>query len=205
MCHLSFVLRLSQVSVMGCGGMCFLSVYGGGKGVVCYLGGGGLKILLFRKAFQVNVPLMEGEDGVVMFIKGGVMFMEGGVVMFMEEGGGVAARGPAGVEVDASLLDDPREHRLQRQDARSRKTFKIKRQKSKPVVRRFMSHRRRPDLVTDAEKVTAEGSPSRTAVVFHDRVGFQLHRPGGISSVSRSVETIPESVEAKVHPSAARL
>lgn len=148
---------------------------------------------------------MEGEGGVMMFIKGGVMFMEGGVVVFMEEGGGVAARGPAGVEVDASLLDDPREHRLQRQDARSRKTFKIKRQKSKPVVRRFMSHRRRPDLVTDAEKVTTEGSPSHTAVVFHDRVGFQLHRPGGISSVSRSVETIPESAEAKVHPSAARL
>ena len=191
---------------MGVGGMCFLcvSVCGWEGGLFVTWGGGGLKILLFRKAFQVNVLLIEG--GVVMFIKGGVvMFMEGGVVVFMEEGGGVAARGPAGVEVDASLLDDPREHRLQRQDARSRKTFKIKRQKSKPVVRRFMSHRRRPDLVTDAEKVTTEGSPSRTAVVFHDRVGFQLHRPGGISSVSRSVETIPESAEAKVHPSAVRL
>ena len=117
----------------------------------------------------------------------------------------VTAQGPAGVEVEAALLDDPREHRLQRQDARSRKTFKIKRQKSKPVVRRFMSHRRRPDLVTDTERVAGEGSPSRMAVVFHDRVGFQLHRPGGMSSVSRSVETIPESVEAKVHPSAARL
>ncbi|KAL8568215.1 hypothetical protein ACOMHN_027738 [Nucella lapillus] len=107
------------------------------------------------------------------------------------------ARVPAGLEGDPSLLDDPREHRLQRQDARSRKTFKIKRQKSKPAVRRFMSHRRRPDLVTDAERITGEVSPSRTAVVFHDRVGFQLHRPMGASAVSRSVETIPESVEAK--------
>ncbi|XP_076436361.1 protein unc-80 homolog isoform X3 [Babylonia areolata] len=108
------------------------------------------------------------------------------------------ARVPVGPEGDPSLLDDPREHRLQRQDARSRKTFKIKRQKSKPAVRRFLSHRRRPDLVTDAERVTGgEASPSRTAVVFHDRVGFQLRRPGCASAVSRSVETIPESAEAK--------
>jgi hypothetical protein len=103
--------------------------------------------------------------------------------------------------------DDPREHRLQRQDARSRKTFKIKRQKSKPAVRRFMSHRRRPDLVTDTERVVEISplSPTRTAVVFHDHVPFGLRRPPGVSAVSRSVETIPESVEAKVHPHAARL
>lgn len=107
--------------------------------------------------------------------------------------------------VDPSLLEDPREHRLQRQDARSRKTFKIKRQKSKPAVRRFMSHRRRPDILTDTDRASQDDSPSRTAVVFQERVGFQLRRPGGMSSASRSVETIPESAEAKVHPNATRL
>ena len=61
-----------------------------------------------------------------------------------------------------------------------------------------MSHRRRPDLVTDAERITGDRSPGRTPI-FQERPGFQLRRPlGGQSSVSRSVETIPESVEAKV-------
>ncbi|KAK7491630.1 hypothetical protein BaRGS_00017083 [Batillaria attramentaria] len=107
------------------------------------------------------------------------------------------ARVPAGLEGEPTLLDDPREHRLQRQDARSRKTFKIKRQKSRPNVRRFMSHRRRPDICSDLDKAGGEDSPSRTAVVFHDRIGMQLRRPGLPGSVTRSVETIPESVEAK--------
>ena len=80
---------------------CVCQCVGGKGGCLSLGGGGGLKILLFRKAFQVNVLLIEGgvvmfikggvvmfmEGGVVMFIKGGVvMFMEGGVVMFMEGG-----------------------------------------------------------------------------------------------------------------------
>ncbi|ESO92838.1 hypothetical protein LOTGIDRAFT_232936 [Lottia gigantea] len=102
--------------------------------------------------------------------------------------------------------DDPRGHRLQRQDAKSRKTFKIRRQKTKTTsMRRFMSHRRRPDHGEDGG--SSEESPQRipgTAVVFHEQASFQLRRPTGVT-MARSVETIPESVEAKVHPNAARV
>ena len=100
--------------------------------------------------------------------------------------------------------EDPRGHRLQRQDAKSRKTFKIKRATTKTSKRpRFMSHRRRPDA--DAAS-TAEGSPSRTAVVFHEQSNaFSLRMNRKSSGLARSVETIPESVEVKVFPNAARV
>lgn len=111
----------------------------------------------------------------------------------------------------AGLESDPGTHRLQRQDAKSRKTFKIKRTKTKTStnIRRFMSARRGRYEVSDHEG-SSEDSPIRTpgrmsdtAVVFHDRSSFTLRRPG--VAVARSVETIPESVEVKVHPKAARV
>lgn len=64
-----------------------------------------------------------------------------------------------------------------------------------------MSHRRRPDLVSDSDKGFPENT--QTAVVFHDQI--QLHRAGVAGFITRSVETIPESVEAKVHPNATRV
>ncbi|XP_071097692.1 protein unc-80 homolog [Haliotis cracherodii] len=103
----------------------------------------------------------------------------------------------------AGLESDPGTHRLQRQDAKSRKTFKIKRTKTKTStnIRRFMSARRGRYEVSDHEG-SSEDSPIRTpgrmsdtAVVFHDRSSFTLRRPG--VAVARSVETIPESVEVK--------
>ncbi|KAK6194683.1 hypothetical protein SNE40_000272 [Patella caerulea] len=109
-----------------------------------------------------------------------------------------AANGGASIHTITADGEDPRGHRLQRQDAKSRKTFKIRRQKTKTTsMRRFMSHRRRPDNEADAG--SSEDSPRRvpgTAVVFHEQAAFQLRRPTGVT-MARSVETIPESVEAK--------
>lgn len=68
-----------------------------------------------------------------------------------------------------------------------------------------MSHRRRPDFVIDTDKGASASSPPSTAVVFHDRIGFQMRLAGVSGCVARSVETIPEALEAKVFPSAARL
>ncbi|RUS68882.1 hypothetical protein EGW08_023355, partial [Elysia chlorotica] len=96
---------------------------------------------------------------------------------------------------------DPRDHRLQRQDAKSRKTFKIKRVKTKTSVRpRFMSHRRRPDVGGGGTIQGDETLPlTHTAVVFHERgyktsSGLQRPRAG---EIARSVETIPEAAEVK--------
>ena len=105
---------------------------------------------------------------------------------------------------------NPREHRLQRQDAKSRKTFKMKRQKTKTTsVRRFMSHRGRMDT-SDTESNSTEGSPtrhSRRKKLPLEQEALTLHRTGtGTRSprscsprtdpqLAKSVETIPESSE----------
>lgn len=103
--------------------------------------------------------------------------------------------------------DDPRGHRLQRQDAKSRKTFKIKRTKTKTSMRpRFMSHRRRPDFYEADAAGDNDDSPSHASVVFQDRSNaFHLRRADGASGMARSVETIPESVEVKVYLNASRV
>ena len=104
---------------------------------------------------------------------------------------------------------DPRDHRLQRQDAKSRKTFKIKRVKTKTSVRpRFMSHRRRPDVAGAGPMQGDDSLPlTHTAVVFHER--FHKHSSGlqgpGAGGMARSVETIPEAAEVKVFPNATRV
>ena len=103
---------------------------------------------------------------------------------------------------------NPREHRLQRQDAKSRKTFKMKRQKTKTTsVRRFMS--RRGNDTSDTESNSTEGSPTRHSrrKKFPEQEALTLHRTGTgtrsprsgsprtNSQLARSVETIPESLE----------
>ena len=107
----------------------------------------------------------------------------------------------AGMASEVVDEDDNAGHRLQRQDAKSRKTFKIKRATTKTSKRpRFMSHRRRPD---GAMSLTDDGSPTRSSVVFQEsQNSFAMRRPSGLA---RSVETIPESMESKVHPNAARV
>ncbi|KAH9525120.1 Protein unc-80 [Bulinus truncatus] len=90
--------------------------------------------------------------------------------------------------------EDPRGHRLQRQDAKSRKTFKIKRTKTKSSVRpRFMSHRHRPEVLDSNMGVNEDCNVTHMSVNFSD----QLQRPSAGSGIARSVETIPESVEIK--------
>ena len=105
---------------------------------------------------------------------------------------------------------NPGQHRLQRQDAKSRKTFKMKRQKTKTTsVRRFMSHRGRTDT-SDTESNSTEGSPTRggrrVRLPLEQEV-LTLHRTGtGTRSprsgsprndhqLAKSVETIQESSE----------
>ncbi|GFR73733.1 Unc-80-like protein [Elysia marginata] len=88
---------------------------------------------------------------------------------------------------------DPRDHRLQRQDAKSRKTFKIKRVKTKTSVRpRFMSHRRRPDGGTAG----LQGDDPLPLTHSAHKHTSGLQRPGA-GSMARSVETIPEAAEIK--------
>lgn len=105
---------------------------------------------------------------------------------------------------------NPKEHRLQRQDAKSRKTFKMKRQKTKTTsVRRFMSHRGKNDT-SDTESNSTEGSStqySRRKKLPLEQEALTLHRTGtGTRSprsasprtdpqLAKSVETIPESSE----------
>lgn len=97
---------------------------------------------------------------------------------------------------------EPRAHRLQRQDARSRKTFKIKSHKTKTTsVRRFMSRRGRTgglDL-DDTDCSSREQSPARN---FMDGIWSgnrqSLSRHENHPPMARSVETIPEAVEVKV-------
>ena len=105
---------------------------------------------------------------------------------------------------------NPKEHRLQRQDAKSRKTFKMKRQKTKTTsVRRFMSRRGQNDT-SDTESNSTEGSPTRRSRRKRfppEQEALTLHRTGTgtrsprsgsprtDSQLARSVETIPESLE----------
>ena len=106
-----------------------------------------------------------------------------------------------GTEIGHELMngEDSRGHRLQRQDAKSRKTFKIKRATTKASKRpRFMSHRRRPDSDTS---LANDGSPTRSSVGFQEsQNSFAMRRPSGLA---RSVETIPESMDSKVYTNAA--
>lgn len=117
----------------------------------------------------------------------------------------------AGIAIEGSSAlaqgEDPRGHRLQRQDAKSRKTFKIKRTKTKTSVRpRFMSHRRRHDYYETGSAADNEDSSSHSAVLFHDRSNaIQMRQPVLGSGIARSVETIPESVEVKVSPNVTRV
>ncbi|GFO03526.1 unc-80-like protein, partial [Plakobranchus ocellatus] len=131
-------------------------------------------------------------------------------VVYENEDAEAGANGSLSVEGSAGLTpggDDPRDHRLQRQDAKSRKTFKIKRVKTKTSVRpRFMSHRRRPDFHDGGSGAgTGLGGAdehlhlTQTAVVFHERAlknNSGLQRPG-VGGMARSVETIPEAAEVK--------
>ncbi|WAR09253.1 UNC80-like protein [Mya arenaria] len=105
----------------------------------------------------------------------------------------------------------PRGHRLQRQDAKSRKTFKMKRTKTKTTsVRRFMSRHGKND-VSDTESNSTEGSPTRSSSTIRSRRqgesdSLRLHRTGtGIHTpragspskcgYAKSVETIHEQRE----------
>lgn len=104
------------------------------------------------------------------------------------------------VEVDPDM--DPKSHRLQRADAKSRKTFKIKRQKTKTTSMRmrFMSSRRgHPDRGHEDDNILDTAS-----ITAQEYEILQLHRPlsatpGPSSPLAHSVETIPETVEMKVH------
>ncbi|KAL4233067.1 Protein unc-80 [Mactra antiquata] len=80
---------------------------------------------------------------------------------------------------------NPREHRLQRQDAKSRKTFKMKRTKTKTTsVRRFISKHGHD---SDTESNSTDGSPTHSSTLRTKRPtekdNLRLHRTGtGIHS-----------------------
>ncbi|KAL5011899.1 hypothetical protein ScPMuIL_010450 [Solemya velum] len=102
-------------------------------------------------------------------------------------------------EVDSSDMD-PKSHRLQRADAKSRKTFKIKRQKTKTTSMRmrFMSSRRgHPDRGHEDDNIL-----DTAGITAQEYEILQLHRPlsatpAPSSPLAHSVETIPEAVEMK--------
>ena len=102
----------------------------------------------------------------------------------------------------------PREHRLQRQDAKSRKTFKMKRTKTKTTsVRRFMSKHGKNDG-SDSESNSTDGSFTHSSSTVHSkhhhendplrlhRTGTGIHTPRAASPMksnyAKSVETIHE-------------
>lgn len=106
---------------------------------------------------------------------------------------------------------NPREHRLQRQDAKSRKTFKMKRTKTKTTsVRRFMSRHGKNDT-SDTESNSTDGSFTQSSSTVHSkphpeneplrlhRTGTGIHTPRAASPMksnyAKSVETIPEQRE----------
>lgn len=97
---------------------------------------------------------------------------------------------------------DPAKHRLQRQDAKSRKTFKIKRQKTKTTSMRHLISRRGLQDQSDTEMGGFhEGSPTHgplSSAFGPDAQTLQLRRTGAGAPIARSVETIPEAVEVKV-------
>ncbi|XP_055887561.1 protein unc-80 homolog isoform X2 [Biomphalaria glabrata] len=121
--------------------------------------------------------------------------LEGHISHVVYENEDLEANGKARMVTQQSVLgEDPREHRLQRQDAKSRKTFKIKRTKTKSSVRpRFMSHRHRPEVLDTNIGTQEDLSVTHMSVNFSE----QLQRPSSGSGMARSVETIPESVETK--------
>ncbi|CAE1324419.1 UNC80 [Acanthosepion pharaonis] len=96
---------------------------------------------------------------------------------------------------------DPAKHRLQRQDAKSRKTFKIKRQKTKTTSMRHLISRRGLQDQSDTEMGGFhEGSPTHgplSSAFGPDAQTLQLRRTGAGAPIARSVETIPEAVEVK--------
>ena len=110
----------------------------------------------------------------------------------------VAATSLAADEADSGTLDDQRESRLQRQDARSRKTFKIKSQKRKHVVNRFISQRRRPSQLADINRFSKQRVPVRLEQVLLGDADQKRHKPHGWYVLSRSIDRILEAGEVKV-------
>ncbi|XP_059153938.1 protein unc-80 homolog isoform X2 [Physella acuta] len=146
-----------------------------------------------------NSPLLQ-RQGTIRFrgslSKQNSQEVDGPVAQVVYENEDLEANGRAAMACEAAttLGEDPRGHRLQRQDAKSRKTFKIKRTKTKTCVRpRFMSHRRRPHDVNDADGGVDD--PLSHGISGSHGNNFQLRQ--GIPGMARSVETIPESVEIK--------
>ncbi|XP_052242651.1 protein unc-80 homolog isoform X2 [Dreissena polymorpha] len=98
----------------------------------------------------------------------------------------------------------PREHRLQRQDAKSRKTFKMKRTRTKTTsARRLIRHGRND--VSDTESNSTEGSPTESRSTLRSRrqpenESLRLHRTGtGVHkprSASPAQGNYAKSVEA---------
>lgn len=98
---------------------------------------------------------------------------------------------------------DPRPHRLQRQDAKSRKTFKRKRTKT-TSMRRYLP--RRDDGNSDPESQSLETSPTHRTYSYRnaeqDIARLQQARAAlsktNSPSLARSEEMIAETVEMKV-------
>ncbi|XP_036354476.1 protein unc-80 homolog isoform X2 [Octopus sinensis] len=95
---------------------------------------------------------------------------------------------------------DPAKHRLQRQDAKSRKTFKIKKKTKTTSMRHLISRRGLQDQ-GDGEIVTLhQGSPTHgplSSAFGPDAQTLQLRRTGAGAPIAKSVEVIPEAVEVK--------
>lgn len=96
---------------------------------------------------------------------------------------------------------DPAKHRLQRQDAKSRKTFKIKKKTKTTSMRHLISRRGLQDQ-GDGEIVSLhQGSPTHgplSSAFGPDAQTLQLRRTGAGAPIAKSVEVIPEAVEVKV-------
>ncbi|CAG2255351.1 UNC80 [Mytilus edulis] len=103
---------------------------------------------------------------------------------------------------------DPRPHRLQRQDAKSRKTFKRKRTATKTTsMRRYLPKTHHHDTYSDAESQSLDTSPTHRMYSYRNaeqdiarlqqaRAALgKAHSP----SLARSEEMLPETVEMKTN------
>ncbi|XP_052063828.1 protein unc-80 homolog [Mytilus californianus] len=112
-----------------------------------------------------------------------------------------------GGAIGASNDLDPRPHRLQRQDAKSRKTFKRKRTAKTTSMRRYLPKSHHHDTYSDAESQSLDTSPTHRMYSYRNaeqdiarlqqaRAALgKAHSP----SLARSEEMLPETVEMKTN------